>query len=418
MIEFKRYKLDNGMTIILHEDSSSPLVAVNLLYKVGSRNEREDRTGFAHLFEHLMFSGSENVDDYDNYVQDAGGDSNAFTNSDITNFYTVLPAENLDTALWLESDRMLALNINQRSLDVQKKVVVEEFKETCINKPYGDLWHELSSLVYKEHPYKWPTIGLVPEHIETAQLDHVQDFFENYYGPDNAVLTLAGNININTAMEKVQKWFGSIPGRKTDLSQIPFEPEQISFAEKSCQRKIPVDALYLAFRMPERQHKDFIIYDVLSDILGGGRSSRLYQELLKGTSYFSGIDAYVTGTYDPGLFIVEAKLMDGVSPSMATDLIWKELDKFKNDLVEDHELQRVKNAMLSSVVFSEVSITHKAINLSYYEMLGDVNQINHQEEEIGSVTKQALQRVAKELFQRSRCSQLNYLKMSQEASVL
>lgn len=410
MIDFIRYKLDNGLTVILHNDDSSPLVAVNVLYKVGSRNEHLDKTGFAHLFEHLMFGGSENVADFDSHVQRAGGDSNAFTNSDITNFYTVLPAENLETSLWLEADRMLALDINKKSLEVQQKVVVEEFKETCINKPYGDLWHELSSLTFTEHPYRWPTIGLVPDHIEKAKLEDVKSFFENYYGPDNAILTLTGRLDIPRTKQLIEKWFGSIPSRDVRFGEIKKEPVQLKFREKECFKSVPGDALYLAFKMPGRRHEDFIVYDIMSDLLGGGRSSRLYQNLLKGTQQFSGIDAYITGTYDPGLFIIESRLMEGTSPKEATRSIWKELEKFKNEKIDPEELQRVKNALFSSVVFSEVSISHKAINLAYYEMLGNVDLINTQEEEIESVTIESLHTLAQKLFTKDNCSQLNYLK--------
>ena len=414
MIEYKRYTLKNGLTVILHPDDSTPLVTVNVLYKVGSRNEEASRTGFAHLFEHLMFGGSVNVPDYDTPIQQAGGDNNAFTNSDLTNFYNVMPAENIETALWLESDRMLQLDFNQRSLDVQKKVVVEEFKETSINQPYGDLWHELSSLAFNKHPYRWPTIGLVPEHISEAELTEVRAFFERYYKPSNAVLIIAGKYNQDKIESSIEHWFGSIPGGEVDFRPIPMEPVQTSFRQKTVKRKVPADALYLAFHMPERNHKDFIVYDLLSDILSGGRSARLYQNLLKGTELFSKINAYITGTLDPGLFVVEGHLLDGADMEQALFLIWAELDKLTKELVEAEELQKVKNSLISSVAFSEVSITNKAINLAYYEMMGDLKRINQQEEEIEAVTPEDLLRVAQLIFTKDNCSELRYLMDNQE----
>jgi len=410
MIAYERYTLANGLTVILHKDESTPLVTVNVLYKVGSKNEDESRTGFAHLFEHLMFGGSENVPDYDTPIQSAGGDNNAFTNSDLTNFYNVLPAENLETALWLESDRMMKLDFNQHSLDVQKKVVVEEFKETSINKPYGDLWHELSALAFQQHPYRWPTIGLIPEHIEEAQLDEVEKFFHNYYKPNNAVLIIAGNIDESSVKASIEKWFGPIPAGKILDKKINVEPPQLAFRSKVLHQTVPSDALYMAFHMPDRRHKDFIVYDLMSDILSGGRSSRLYVRLLKGTQLYSSVNAYISGTMDPGLFVIEAKLLEDADMEKAKKLIWTELQTLIEEPVGQEELQKVKNSMISAVAFSEVSITNKAINLAYYEMLGDVDLINHQEEEVDGVEVEDIQRVAREIFTKANCSELIYLR--------
>lgn len=409
MINFERYSLPNGLTVILHPDDSTPLVTVNVLYKVGSKNEDPAMTGFAHLFEHLMFGGSINIADYDTPIQEAGGDNNAFTNSDLTNFYNVMPAENLEVALWLESDRMLQLDFNQNSLDVQKKVVVEEFKETSINQPYGDLWHNISALAFKEHPYQWPTIGLVPEHISDAKLSDVKNFFDNYYKPGNAVLVVAGQYGTDIK-EQIERWFGKIPSGKTSFRDIPVEPQQKQFRTKTLHRAVPSDALYLAFHMPDRTHPDFIVYDQLSDILSGGRSARLYQNLLKGTELFSKVNAYITGTFDPGLFMIECTFLEGADHEKAKLLIWSELKKLKEELVTAEELNKVKNSMISSVAFSEVSNTHKAINLAHYEMLGDANLINSQESEIEKVTVEDLKRVANKLFKEENCSEIWYLR--------
>jgi len=410
MIDFKRYKLQNGLTVILHPDKSTPLVTVNVLYKVGSKNEQPDKTGFAHLFEHLMFGGSKHVPDYDTPIQQAGGDNNAFTNSDLTNFYNVMPAENLETALWLESDRMLQLNINQKSLSIQKKVVVEEFKETSINEPYGDLWHQMSDLAFKKHPYRWPTIGLVPAHIEEAELEYVEHFYQTYYKPNNAVLIVAGQYDEHRIKDQIEQWFGGIASGEIGVKPIPVEPEQKEFRTRTLHRKVPSDAFYLAFHMPDRKHRDFIAYDILSDILSGGRSARLYQNLLKGKELFSTVNAYITGTFDPGLFVIEAKLLENADLEKAKLLVWNELQKLKEELVKPEELQKVKNSLISSVAFSEVSITHKAINLAHYEMLGDVNDINRQEEEIDKVTAEDLIRIANEILVKENCSEVVYLR--------
>lgn len=415
MIEFVKYNLDNGLTVLLHEDQSTPLAVVNVLYKVGSKNESSHKTGFAHLFEHLMFGGSENIEDFDTPIQEAGGENNAFTNNDLTNFYDVIPAENLETALWLESDRMMSLRFDQKSLDVQKKVVVEEFKETSINRPYGDLWHHLSDLAFKKHPYRWPTIGLKTEHIETAELEDVKHFFKKYYHPGNAILVICGRINIDQVKQMVEKWFGPIPTVQNDLSTVDEEPIQTEFRQKIVVGNVPSVSMHLAFHMPERKHKDFGVYDLISDLLASGRSSRFYQRLIKGTKLFSGIDAYITGTEDPGLFIIEAKLQDGVSVDEAREAIWVELNDLKNNAVELKELQKVKNSLISSICYSEISILHKAINLAYFEMLGDAELINRQEDDYKPVMVEDILRIANAMFVKENCSELIYLKNSSKS---
>ena len=351
---------------------------------------------------------------FDTPIQVAGGDNNAFTNSDLTNFYDILPSENLETGLWLESDRMKSLIFSQESLDIQKKVVVEEFKETSINKPYGDLWHELSALVYKKHPYRWPTIGLIPEHIENANLDDVKSFFENHYNPSNAVLVIAGNLDIEKVKTQINKWFSDIPGNPKSKVSIQEEPKQNEYRQKTVYRSVPSNAIYLGFPMGDRLHKDFAICDVLSEVLCGGRSSRFYQRLIKNTDLFSNVDAYITGTIDPGLFIIEAKLLDGADIDKAKDLIWQEIDHLMNSLVDSEELQKVKNGLISSITFSEVSVINKAINLAYYEMLKDASMINNQEEDYLYITPEDLQAVAKKIFVKTNCNEILYLKESEK----
>ena len=408
MIQFSRYILDNGLRVLLHEDDSTPMVAVNLLYNVGARDESPDKTGFAHLFEHLMFGGSKHIEDFDGAIQMAGGECNAFTNNDITNFYNLVPAQNIETVLWLESDRMLSLNINPKSLEVQRKVVVEEFKETCLNEPYGDVWHHLSDLAYEVHPYRFPTIGKVPKHVEDATLEDVKQFFQKYYRPNNAILVIAGNIKSDNAKALVEKWFGDIPKGEDIARQLPQEPPQQEIHQKFVKANVPTPALYLAFHTPARSDKDYYAIDLLSDILGNGRSSRLYARLLKDQQLFTQIDAYITGQLDPGLFVIEGRPVEGVSLEAAEAVIWKELNMLIEEKVEEHELDKLKNKMESSLEFSEANVLNKAINLAYFELLGDAKLINAEAEQYQKITVDDIQRVAKTIFTKENCSELYY----------
>ncbi len=408
LINFSKYKLANGLRVIIHEDNSTPMVAVNVLYDVGSKDESPDKTGFAHLFEHLMFSGSANIPDFDEPIQVAGGENNAFTNSDITNFYDLMPAENLEVALWLESDRMKQLNFSKKALDVQRKVVVEEFKETCLNEPYGDVWHHLSDLAYKVHPYQWPTIGKVPKHVEDATLEDVKSFFYKFYRPNNAILVIAGNVKKETVVQQVEKWFGDIKPGEIFERKLPTEPPQKVLQERLNEAKVPVDAIYLAFHVCSRGDKDFHAMDLLSDVLGNGPSSRLFRRLLKEQELFSSVDCYISGSIEPGLLIVEGKPSEGVSLEKAEEALWQELEFLKNELIPAKELQKLKNKSESTLVFSEVNILNKAINLAFFEVVGDAGMINQEAEKYQQVTVEAIQRVAKEIFTKENCSKLVY----------
>lgn len=413
MIKFSKFTLDNGLRVIVHEDDSTPMAAVNILYNVGARDESPDKTGFAHLFEHLMFGGSKNIPQFDDPIQMAGGESNAFTNSDITNFYDLVPLENLETVLWLESDRMLSLNFSEKSLDVQRKVVVEEFKETCLNQPYGQVWHHLSDLAYKVHPYRYPTIGKIPKHVEDATLDDVKKFFNKYYCPNNSILVVAGNIKLEEAKALAQKWFGDIPSGNVPQRNLPQEPQQNEFREFFTQTNVPADAIYLAFHTPGRGEKDYYATDLLSDILGNGRSSRLYQRLVKEEQIFTQLDAYVTGYLDPGLLVIEGKPAKGISKEKAESAIWNEIDLIKNELVEERELAKIKNKLESALEFSESSILNKAINLAFFELLGDAELINSEAIVYQNVTAQEIQDMACQILTKENCSEL-YYKMEEE----
>lgn len=408
MITFERFKLANGLTVIIHEDKSTPMVAVNVVYNVGSKYEEPDKTGFAHLFEHLMFGGSINIPDFDDHIQDAGGENNAFTNTDLTNFYEVLPAENIETALWLESDRMLQLRFSKKSLDTQKKVVIEEFKETCLNEPYGDMWHHLSRLCYKVHPYQWPTIGKDMSHIAKATLDQVKTFFYHYYRPDNAVLVLAGNIDVKKGIQLVEKWFGSIPAGHYTKPNYLYEPPQIEFRQDILRQDVPHDAVYQGYHMAGRMDDGFYACDLLSDVLANGRSSRFYQRLYKEQELFSTIDAFISGTVDPGLFIIEGKTMPGILMEKAKKAIKLELDILKNDLISEQELSKLKNSVESSLLYSEVSVLNKAISLAYFEVLGDADMINIEAERYHNVTAEDIRNAAQQVFREENCSEVLY----------
>lgn len=409
MISFDRYTLDNGLRLIVHEDKSSPMVAVNVVYDVGSRDEDPSKTGFAHLFEHLMFGGSENVPDFDGPIQNAGGENNAFTNTDMTNFYDVLPVENIETALWLESDRMQQLVFSEKSLNIQKKVVIEEFKETCLTEPYGDVWHHLSEMVYEKHSYRWPTIGRTPAHIEDAKLEDVVHFFNKHYTPCNAILVISGNLESTKAYELVQKWFGSIPSGKKYQRELEFDAPQTQKKHKTVQSNVPLEALYMSFNMVERSHPDYYAYDLLSDVLSNGRSSRLFQRLHRQNPIFSQIDAYISGTFDPGMFIIEGRPMNGIKIEDAKQAIWDELELLKKEKIDSRELQKLKNKIESSLEYSEVNILHKSMSLAYFELLGDANLINKEAEEYQKVSSEDIQRVAQKVFIQENCTELIYM---------
>jgi predicted Zn-dependent peptidase len=408
MINYHRFTLENGLRVLVHEDDSTPMVAMNVLYSVGSRDESPERTGFAHLFEHLMFGGSLNVPNFDTPIQLAGGENNAFTNSDITNFYNILPSENLETAFWLESDRMFSLIFSETSLDKQRKVVVEEFKETCLNEPYGDVWHHLMDLTYKQHPYRWPTIGLVPEHVEQSTLEDVKNFFYKFYRPNNAIIVIAGNCNLEQVKTLTEKWFDEIPKGDVPTRSLPKEDTQEAFRKKTHDSAVPLDALHFAFHMPNRTSPDYYIIDLISDILCNGQSSRLYRKLLKNEELFSDIDCYITGTIDAGLLIIEGKPAEGVTMEVAEAAVWAELALLKNEKLSVAELQKIKNKAESTLIFSELNILTKAMNLAYFELLGNVDLINDEAAIYQTITAEAIREQANKIFTEKNCSLLIY----------
>lgn len=409
-IEFEKHVLSNGLSILAHRDPLTPMVCVNVMYKVGARNENPERTGFAHLFEHLMFGGSKNIPQYDRYVDMVGGENNAFTNADITNYYLTVPATALDTALWLESDRMLALAFSEESLMIQKSVVVEEFKQRYLNQPYGDVWLLLRPLAYQVHPYSWPAIGKDPKHIEEASLQEVMAFFHKYYTPGNAILSIAGNIDPMHAIKRAEHWFANIPTKPGLAKDWKDEPTQVQDRHLEVSRNVPANAWYRAYHMEGRNQDGYYAADLLSDILSGGYSSRFYSRLMKEKALFSEISTFVTGDLDPGLFVINGKISDQVSPDLALDAVETELQKILNEKITERELEKVKNKVESTILFSSLHLTEKALNLAYHEVMGHAGEINKQIEHYRSVTREDILTAAGRIFRPGNSASLAYYK--------
>ena len=411
MILFEKAILANGLRVIVHTDRSTPFVAVNVCYNVGAKHEDPSRTGFAHLFEHLTFGGSKNVPDFDTPIQNVGGNNNAFTTNDITNYYITVPANNIETALWLESDRMVGPKFTKKGLAVQKNVVIEEFRQRNLNKPYGDTWHLLRDLAYKVHPYRWPTIGLTPEHIEQATLEEVKDFFFHHYAPNNSVLVIAGNISTDDGLRLAEKWFSDIPEREIKKSQIHQEPLQTGDRELTVYRDVPIDTFYVAWHMCSRLDEDFYAADLLSDILSGGNSSRVEEKLVKGQKLFAEADVFLSGENEAGLFVATGKLNDGIDFEHGRKTLVEEVLKTTETLVTPLELEKVKNKVEAEQVFNEIGYLEKAMQLASYEILGDAGQINEQAEHYRKVTSEDILRVASGILKSGNCNTLNYLSL-------
>ena len=409
MINFERFILGNGLRVIVHIDKSTPMAVLDVMYDVGARDEDPEMTGFAHLFEHLMFGGSINVPSYDEQLQMAGGDNNAYTTNDLTNYYIQLPAENIETAFWLESDRMLSLAFDENSLEVQRKVVSEEFKEHYINKPYGDAWHKMRELAYKAHPYKWMTIGRQLSHVENARLQDVKNFFFKHYTPANAILTVAGNVSVEQVKSLTEKWFGDIPSGGKYLRNLPAEPKQTVPRRMEVKARVPLDALYKTWHMASRLDKKYYTTDLLAEILGNGGSSRLFQSLVKEQQLFSSIVCSHFGSIDAGLIYIDGKLIKGTDLFVAEKAIEVELDKMKNELVKPTELEKVKNKTESMIAFEDISLMNRANSLATYELLGDAGLMNTELEKYHSVTAEEIQEECRNIFDESNSNTLFYL---------
>src|SRR5690554_3075558 len=409
MVAFDRFTLANGLRVLVHQDNATPMAVVNILYDVGARDENPEQTGFAHLFEHLMFGGSVNIPNFDGPSQAAGAQNNAFTSNDITNYYITLPAANLETAFWLESDRMLALAFSEKSLEVQRNVVVEEFKQRYLNQPYGDVWFHLRTLAYKVHPYRWATIGKEISHIEDARMEDVRAFFDKFYRPANAIMVVAGDVTLEQVRALSEKWFASIPGKEKPLRQLPQEPAQTSLRRETVVSNVPQSSLYMAFHGVDRLHPDLHAMDLITDLLSRGQSSRLYQRLVKEKELFSEANAYITGSIDRNLVVIEGKPHAGLSMEEAEKVFWEELQDLIQNPVSETELEKVKNKTESLMVFGEMSILDKAMELAYYELLGDANGLNQERGNYLRVGSEDIQRVAESIFRVENCSILHYL---------
>jgi predicted Zn-dependent peptidase len=415
MLQFERFTLTNGLRVLVHKDTATPMVAMNILYDVGARDEEASRTGFAHLFEHLMFGGSVNIPEYDEPLQMAGGENNAYTTNDITNYHIQLPLQNMETAFWLESDRMLSLAFSEKSLDVQRKVVSEEFKEHYLNKPYGDAWHLLRALAYKTHPYQWPTIGKDLKQIEDAHLDEVKAFFHRHYVPVNAIMCIAGNVDTDQVKVLSEKWFGSIPAGEKPLRQIPAEPVQLQARMQTVYADVPLDALYKAWHIAPRMAPEYYAADLITEIMGSGFASRLYQRLVKEEQLFSNINCYHTGSLDAGLLVVEGKIREGKSIEAANAAVDKEVALLVAGGVTDSELQKSKNKIEAMISFEDMTLLSRANNLAFYELMGDAALINTEWDKYQQVTAATLQQAAQNIFREGNCNTLLYCRKTEAA---
>ena len=408
MIQYDRFVLDNGLRVLVHEDHSTPMAVINIMYDVGARDENPDKTGFAHLFEHLMFGGSRNIPDYDEPLQRAGGENNAYTTNDLTNYYCQLPAENIETAFWLESDRMMSLAFGEKSLSVQKKVVCEEFKEHYINKPYGDVWNKMRELAYTTHPYRWMTIGKELSHIENANMQDVKQFFFKHYRPVNAILVVAGHVQLEQIKQLSEKWFGDIPMGEKYNRQLPIEPKQMLARKLEVQANVPLDAFVKTWHMDARLDKGYYAVDLATEILGGGGSSRLYQTLVKEKQLFSSLDCHHFGSMDKGLVAIEGKLVKGVKMEDASNGVDEEIEKIKAQSVPENELQKVKNKTESVIAFEDMGVMSRASSLAMYELLGDANLMNTELERYQTITTKDIQEYCKKIFRNENSNTLFY----------
>ncbi len=410
MIAYHKHTLSNGLKVLIEQDRSTTMSAINVLYQVGSKNEHQDKTGFAHLFEHLMFGGSDHAPDFDEPLQMAGGENNAFTNNDYTNFYDSVPIQNIETALWLEADRMANLTLNQKSLDVQKKVVTEEFKEVCLNKPYGDAWHHMSSLCYKKHHYQWPTIGKDISHIRDASVADARAFYNNYYHPNNAILSISSPLSHPEIIDLCDKWFGDLAQTtEAHITQGPQEPQQTAYREKTIYGDVPSPMVLMAFHMPGRTAKDYCSCDLISDILANGKSCRFYQSLIKEKEIFSDIDCYISGSVDTGLLIIEGRPMPNIDIQESIKHVWEQLEHIKTSTIKERELQKLKNKVISSLCLSDLSIMSKSMSMAYFEHLGQIELMNEQERIYESVSSEDILASANRYLREENLNVLYYL---------
>ena len=408
MIKYKEKTLSNGLRVLVNRDRASKLAAINILYMVGARNEEPSKTGFAHLFEHLMFRGTHQVPEFDIPVQMACGENNAFTNNDYTSFYITLPKENIRTALWLESDRMVNLNISEEAYQTEKQVVIEEFKQRYLNQPYGDEQLLLRELAYRVHPYRWSTIGISPEHIERATLDDVRNFYKLHYRPSRAILSISADIDEEEMLALAEEYFGEIEDPGGEIAPIPQEPEQCEPRRLEVERDVPATDITIAFHMGDRLSHDFFLGDLCSDLLAGGESSRLVNHLVKEQGLFTSVNSYITGSLDKGLFIIKGRLMPTTSEEQAERALLGELNDIARGNISDYELEKVKNKFEANMLMGEINIMNKALNLGFYAMTGDITLLNREAEVYRSLTREQVMDFATRCFSKQNSSTLIY----------
>ena len=408
MITYDKTILSNGLTVIANRDRASRMAAVNILYKVGARNENPARTGLAHLFEHLMFRGTHQVPDFDTPVQMACGENNAFTNNDYTDFYITLPCDNIETALWLESDRMTGLNLSEEACQIEKRVVIEEFRQRYLNQPYGDLNMLLRSMVYKTHPYRWATIGISPEHIEQASIEEIHDFYQRFYHPSNAILSVSGDFEAEKVFALAEKWFGGIADKAFPIAPIPQELAQTEARRLEVEREVPATTIVIAFHMGNRLSHDFFLGDMTSDLLAGGDSARLYERLIKIKRMFASVNAYISGDVDSGMFVFTGQLLPTTTEAEAEAAFWEEIGELKSGKISDYELEKVKNKFEANTLFGELNVMNKAMNLGYYQMIGDLPLINREVEIYRSLTRDEVADFSRRTFTKENSSTLIY----------
>jgi len=406
MINYHKFTLLNGLRVLFHKDETTPMAVVNTLYDVGARDEHYNLTGLAHLFEHLMFSGSKNVENFDQSLQKVGGQSNAFTSNDITNYYINLPKNQIETALWVESDRMTQLVLSDKNLETQRQVVIEEFKQRYLNQPYGDTWLELRPLVFEQHPYQWATIGKNLDHIERVKKQDALDFYDQFYHPNNAVLCIAGSFENDEVEDLVHAWYGDLPAGKRSKRLLPIEPMQKEYRRKEIERDVPACAFYFAFKMEGRNSEQYAIADLVSDILGRGKSSLLYQRYFQEKQWVSEISAFILGSLDPGLLVIAGKLHDENKVSDLESDLFEFIEEIKQKGVFQKDLDKVRNKFLTSKMFEELSLYSRAMNLAYFELLGDANLINTETKNYQRINTEMIQNTMKEILKMESCSTL------------
>lgn len=408
MIAIEKFSLSNGLRVVVHEDPSTPMAVVNVMYDVGARDEDPSKTGFAHLFEHLMFGGSINIPDFETPLQMAGGENNAYTSNDLTNYYIQLPAENIETAFYLESDRMMSLAFSEKSLEVQRKVVCEEFKEHYLNKPYGDVWFHMRGMAYTQHPYQWLTIGKELSHIENASLQDVKDFFFKHYRPMNAILVVAGNVKTAEVKQLAEKWFGDIPSGEKYVRNIPAEPKQTAPRRKEVKADVPLDAFYKCWHMDSRLEKGYFAADLITEVLGGGGSSRLFQKLVKEQQLFSNIECFHFGTVEKGLLTIEGKLVKGVSIEAAEKAVMDIVEELKEKGISEKELTKIQNKTEAAIAFEDMSVMARANSLAFYELLGDAELFNTDREQYFAITADDIKAYSQKIFDENNSNTLYY----------